>query len=902
MKTIDEFLSELRHLDVKLWNEGDRLRYKAPKETLTPALLQELKERKAEILAFLHKANAATSSNLSPILPVPRDGNLPLSFAQQRLWFLAQLEPDSSAYNIPAAFRLIGLLNVAALSQSLSEIVRRHEVFRTTFPSVDGQPKQVISLHTALTLPVIDLRELPQDQGLSEARRLATEEAQQSFDLATGPLFRVQLLRLEEAEHMLLVTMHHIVYDGWSYDIFLREVAALYDAFSSGKPSPLPELPIQYADFAHWQREWLQGEVLESQRDYWKQQLNGSLPILQLPTNYPRPPVQTYQGGYQSLELPKNLTQALKDLSQQERGTLFMTLLAAFQTLLYRYTGQEDIIVGTPIAGRNQVEAEGLIGFFVNTLALRTYLSGNPSFQELLGRVREVALGAYAHQDLPFEKLVEELQPGRDRSRTPLFQVMFVLQNTPTSALELPGLTVNSLNLDSGTAKFDLTLFIMETAQGLRASLEYNTDLFNAATITRMLGNFQTLLEGIVANPQQRLSDLPLLTAAEKHQLLVEWNNTQTDYPSNTCIHQLFEAQAEQTPNAVAAVFGSEQLTYRELNHRANQLAHYLQGLGVGPETCVGICVERSLDILVGLLGILKAGAAYLPLNPAYPQERLTFMLEDAQVPVLLTQQPQVEKLPAHRAKVVCLDTDWDAINRESQENPISSVTADNLAYVMYTSGSTGRPKGVSVIHRGVVRLVKGANYANLAAEEVFLQLAPISFDASTLEIWGSLLNGARLVIFSPHTPSLEELGQVIQQYQITTLWLTAGLFHLMVDERLEDLKPLRQLLAGGDVLSVPHVQKFLQKIGDCKLINGYGPTENTTFTCCYPITEPDQLGNSVPIGRPITNTQVYVLDSHLQPVPIGVPGELYIGGDGLSPRLPQPPRLDRREISPKPF
>jgi len=902
MKTIDEFLSELRRLDVMLWNEGDRLRYKAPKKTLTPALLQELKERKAEILTFLHKANAATNANLSPILPVPRDGNLPLSFAQQRLWFLAQLEPDSCAYNIPAAFRLTGLLNVTALSQSLSEIVRRHEVLRTTFPSVEGQPKQVISLHTPLTLPVIDLRELPPDQGLSEAQRLATEEAQQFFDLATGPLFRVKLLRLEEAEHMLLVTMHHIVYDGWSYDIFLRELAALYDAFSSGKPSPLPKLPIQYADFAHWQREWLQGEVLESQRDYWKQQLNGSLPILQLPTDYPRPPVQTYQGGYQSLELPKNLTQALKDLSQQERVTLFMTLLAAFQTLLYRYTGQEDIIVGTPIAGRNQVEAESLIGFFVNTLALRTYLSGNPRFQELLNRVREVALGAYAHQDLPFEKLVEELQHERDRSRTPLFQVMFVLQNTPTSALELPGLTVNSLDLDSGTAKFDLTLFIMETAQGLRASLEYNTDLFNAATITRMLGNFQTLLEGIVANPQQHLSDLPLLTAAEQHQLLVQWNNTQTVYPNNTCIHQLFEAQAEQTPNAVAAVFGSEQLTYRELNHRANQLAHHLQKLGVGPETCVGICVERSLDILVGLLGILKAGAAYLPLDPAYPQERLTFMLEDAQVPVLLTQQPQVEKLPLHRAKVVCLDTDWDAINRESQENPISSVMADNLAYVMYTSGSTGRPKGVSVIHRGVVRLVKGANYANLAAAEVFLQLAPISFDASTLEIWGSLLNGARLVIFPPHTPSLEELGQVIQQYQITTLWLTVGLFHLIVDERLEDLKPLRQLLAGGDVLSVPHVQKFLQKIGDCKLINGYGPTENTTFTCCYSITEPDQLGNSVPIGRPITNTQVYVLDSHLQPVPIGVPGELYIGGAGLARGYLNRPDLTEEKFLQNPF
>jgi non-ribosomal peptide synthetase component F len=437
-------------------------------------------------------------------------------------------------------------------------------------------------------------------------------------------LFRVQLLRLEEAEHMLLVTMHHIVYDGWSYDIFLRELAALYDAFSSGKPSPLPELPIQYADFAHWQREWLQGEVLESQRDYWKQQLNGSLPILQLPTDYPRPPVQTYQGGYQSLELPKNLTQALKDLSQQERGTLFMTLLAAFQTLLYRYTGQEDIIVGTPIAGRNQVEAEGLIGFFVNTLALRTYLSGNPSFQELLGRVREVALGAYAHQDLPFEKLVEELQPERDRSRTPLFQVMFVLQNTPTSALELPGLTVNSLNIDSGTAKFDLTLFIMETAQGLRASLEYNTDLFNAATITRMLGNFQTLLEGIVANPQQRLSDLPLLTAAEQHQLLVEWNNTQTDYPSNTCIHQLFEAQAEQTPNAVAAVFG-KRATYLP---RAKSPC---QSISTPPARAGG----RTRDMRGDLC---RAIARYISRTPRHPQSGCS----------LLTTRPSISARASH--------------------------------------------------------------------------------------------------------------------------------------------------------------------------------------------------------------------------------------------------------------
>ena len=899
MKTIDEFLSELRHLDVKLWNEGDRLRYKAPKETLTPALLQELKERKAEILAFLHKANAATSSNLSPILPVPRDGNLPLSFAQARLWFLAQLEPDSPAYNIPAAFRLTGLLNVTALSQSLSEIVRRHEVLRTTFPSVDGQPKQVISLDTALTLPVIDLRELPPDQGLSEAQRLATEEAQESFDLATGPLFRVKLLRLEEAEYMLLVTMHHIVYDGWSHDIFLRELAALYDAFSSGKPSPLPELPIQYADFAHWQREWLQGEVLESQRDYWKQQLNGSLPILQLPTDYPRPPVQTYQGGYQSLELPKNLTKALKDLSQQERGTLFMTLLAAFQTLLYRYTRQEDMIVGTPIAGRNQVEAEGLIGFFVNTLALRTYLSGNPSFQELLGRVREVALGAYAHQDLPFEKLVEELQPERDRSRTPLFQVMFVLQNTPTSALELPGLTVNSLNINNGTAKFDLTLFIMETAQGLRASLEYNTDLFNAATITRMLGNFQTLLEGIVANPQQRLLDLPLLTAAEQHQLLVEWNNTTKEYPQDKCIHQLFEAQVEQAPDAVAVVFEGQQLTYRELNARANQLAHYLQVLGVGSEVLVGICVERSLEMLVGLLGILKAGGAYVPLDPMYPLERLAFMLEDASVSVLLTQARLVESLPQHHAPVVCLDGDWELIAQYGEENVSSGVMPKNLAYVIYTSGSTGKPKGVLVEHRGLLNLVfwHRRTFA-VSPKDRATQLAGSAFDASVWELWPYLTAGASIYIANEQTRVLpQQLRDWLVKNAITISFLPTPLAESILSLAWPSDVALRTLLTGGDKLhnypslSVPF-----------ELVNNYGPTENTVVTTSGFIPAKPRTETAPLIGRPIANTQVYLLDEKLQPVPIGVPGELYVSGDGLARGYLNRPDLTAQKFIPHPF
>jgi len=849
------------------------------------------------------RASLSFSKKGPPMQRVLRDGALRLSFAQQRFLFLEQLVPGTCVNNIPVTFRLTGPLNLTALEQSLAEIVRRHEVLRTTFPVVDGQAAQIIFPDLALALAIIDLRELPETEQKTEARRQVTQEVQQPFDLAQGPLIRVKLLRLAKEEHQIILTIHHVISDGESFRVFFKELTLLYEAFSTDKPSSLSELPIQYADFAVWQHNWLHGEILESQLNYWKQQLGGNLPVLNLPTDYLRPAVQTYRGAAHFLKISKDLTEKLKSLSLKEGATLFMTVLTAFQILLARYCGQEDIIVGIPISGRNRVEIKGLIGCFVNSLAIRTNLSADPSFQKLLGQVREVILGAYVHQDLPFEKLVKELRTERKPSHPTLFQVAFILEKAPMQALEFSGLTLTPLQVHrGGTAPLDLTLEFEETLEELSGWFEYNTDLFEATTIARMAGNFQILLESIVANPDQRLSDLPLLTAAEQHQLLVEWNNTRTDYPSNACIHQFFEVQAEQTPNAVAAVFGSEQLTYRGLNHRANQLAHYLQGLGVGLETCVGICVERSLDILVGLLGILKAGAAYLPLDPAYPQERLTFMLENAQVPVLLTQQRQVKKLPSHRAKVVCLDTDWDAINRESQENPISSVTADNLAYVMYTSGSTGRPKGVSVIHRGVVRLVKEANYANLSAEEVFLQLAPISFDASTLEIWGSLLNGALLVIFPPHTPSLEELGQVIQQYQITTLWLTASLFHLMVDERLEDLKPLRQLLAGGDVLSVPHVQKFLQKIGDCKLINGYGPTENTTFTCCYPITEPDQLGNSVPIGRPITNTQVYLLDSHLQPVPIGVPGELYIGGDGLARGYLNHPDLTEEKFIPNPF
>ena len=554
-----------------------------------------------------------------PLVPASRDAQLPLSFSQQRMWLLDQLEPDTPTYNISHALRLSGTLEAEALKRSLEEIVSRHEALRTTFAAVDGEPVQVISPAIDTKLPVEDLSGLPQAEREAEAKRLALEEKRRPFDLERGPLFRARLLRLGRGRARAAGEMHHIVSDGWSMGVFWRELGALYEAFSRGEPSPLAELPIQYADYALWQRRWLTGEVLEEQLGYWKEQL-AELPVLELPTDHPRPAVQTHRGARRSLTLPESLTQALKELSRQEGTTLFMVLLGAFQALLARYSGQEDIAVGSPIAGRTRAETEELIGFFVNTLVLRTDLSGDPSFREVLSRVREVALGAYDHQDLPFEKLVEELQPERDLSRVPLSQVFFALQNVPQEALKLPNLALERQNVEGGTVKFDLSLFMFEEEQGLKGRLVYNADLFDDTTIERMLGHLQTLLRGIVEDPDQRLSELPLLSEAERHQLLFEWNDTATEYPRDRCVHELFEEQVERTPDAVAVVFEDQQLTYRELNRRANQLAHHLRALGVGPEVLVGICVERSLEMVVGLLGHPQGGWRLRSAGPFVPR------------------------------------------------------------------------------------------------------------------------------------------------------------------------------------------------------------------------------------------------------------------------------------------
>jgi len=818
-------------------------------------------------LARVLDQSQRSDETLPPLQPVTHLNEFPLSFAQQQLWFEVQLAPHVPIYNEPATLYFQGSINVGVLERSLDELVRRHAALRSHFKNVAGEPLQSVSSTDKLQLSLVDLRKIPIHQRESAALQLATQEAQRPFDLSQDLLIRAMLIILADDNYRLYLVLHHIVFDGISlYSIFLRELATLYQAFAVDQPSPLPEPTLHYPDFAVWQRQWQPVTELA----YWKAQLANLTP-LQLPTDHPRPRQPTFQGATHTFSFSQELTQALKRLSRQAGVTLYMTLLTTFQILLHRYTGQEDIVVGSVKSLRQRPELAQMCGLFLNTLVLRTDLAGHPTFLQLLQRVRTTLLGAYAHQELPFEQLVAALQPIRQAGVNPLFQVMFTFD----PPLAHSNWRLSHFEIHTGTAKFDLTLELDERPTGLLGHFEYRTDLFEPATIVRMTGHLQTLLAGVVANPEQPIAHLPLLTVQEEQQLNA-WQQTTSYYPRNSCIHQLFEEQARLTPEAVAVVLAEQTLTYRELNERANQLARHLKALGVQTETLVGLGLPRGLPMIVASLAILKAGGAYVPIDLTYPRERLDFMLADAQITVMITSQ-------SFQSVAQVIDLEQIVLAAYDQDNLENTVTAENLAYVMYTSGSTGQPKGVSVTHRGVVRLVKNTNYAHFSAEEVFLQLAPISFDAATFEIWGALLNGAKLVVMPPHLPSLQELGQALQHYQITTLWLTAGLFQKMVEERLEDLTHLRQLLAGGDVLSVAHVKKFLTHLTNCRLINGYGPTENTTFTCCYLMTAVSQVADTVPIGRPIANTQVYILDSYLQPVPVGVEGEIYIGGDGLA-------------------
>jgi amino acid adenylation domain-containing protein len=860
---------------------------------------------------------------LPPIERASRDEVLPLSFAQQRLWFLDRLEPGNPAYNIALAVRLTGRLDVEALERSFGEMIRRHEVLRTVITEIDGSVSQRIQPVAPFKLEISDLSDLPESEREEELNRQSADEARQSFDLKRGPLLRAKVIRLSEQEHVAVVSMHHIVSDGWSTGVIVREICRLYEAYSRGRQSPLKDLEVQYADYAKWQRDWLQGEALETQLKYWKRLLSSGAHVLELPTDRPRPLIKDYKGAKRRVALSEELSERLRELSRREGVTLFMTLVAAFKTLLMKYTGEPEISIGTPIANRNRVQIESLIGFFVNTLVLRTDLSGDPSFKEAVRRVKEITLGAYAHQDLPFEKLVEELNPERHLNHTPLFQVMFALQNAPRETLELSGLKASAAGLEIGTAKFDITVSLADSGKAVIGEFEYNSNLFDASTIDRMIAQFNTLLEGVAADPQRPLSMLPLETDPQQHRLLVEWNDNRTAYPKDVCIHELFEEQAKRTPNAIALVLEDEQLTYGDLNRRANRLSRRLRAAGVEPEMRVGLCLERSMEMVVGLLAILKAGGAYLPLDPAYPAERLAYMLNDAQVKVLVTEQRQLSRLPADTAvKAICIDSSFDDDDAgEAAFITASKVTAENLAYVIYTSGSTGKPKGVCVTHRVAVSHFTSVQkefdnglaytYLGLSSRDRVLQFASISFDVSLEQILPPLLNGATLILRGAELWSPQEFPEKVKRFGLTVVNLPASYWHQLAQDQaacaeLAANKQLRTIIIGGDAMSSESVRLWQQTSKRAvRLVNAYGPTEAAITSAAFEVPPQFCEGQSVrriPIGRPLANRELYILDGQGAPVPVAVRGELHIGGPALARCYLDRPALTAEKFIPNPF
>jgi amino acid adenylation domain-containing protein len=815
-----------------------------------------------------------------------------LSAAQQQVWLHSQLAPNVPLYNEILILERTGALDRAALERSLGEISRRHEILRTTFPAVDGTVVPAVAEHRPIELPYTDLNALLDGRRTAEVLRIVTEEARQPFDLANGPLMRARLLCLSEENHVLVVTLHNLVADEWSLSVLSRELDALYQAYSAGEPSPLADLPLQYADYAHWQRNWFKGGVLEQHISYWRKRLAGIPAVLDLPTDRPRPPAQGFHGACESLVLSKSLSESLKELSESEGVTLSVTLLAAFQTLLSRYTGQSDVVVGAVVSGREGVGTENLIGPFAHTVVVRTDLENDPTFRELLLRLRDLARSDCEYQSMPFDRLVSELQPERDPSRNPLFQVLFSL--TPsTSAAPLSWETAN-FEVDSGAAKVDLQLQLSDRPEGIVARFIYSTDLFNAATMVRMAEQFETLLAGLAAAPGRRIFDISPLAESERHKILVEFNATATDYRRDLCIHDFFEEQVERTPEATALICGHESLTYRELNTRANRLAHYLRKQGVGPEVLVGVCLERSIEMLVGILGILKAGGAYVPLDPAYPKERLAAILEDAKAPILLTQQRLAKILPGDVACIIRLDADWPHIAAEPATNPRRNVTSSNLDCVLFTSGSTGRPKGVALEHRSAAIFIQWAGEVFLPAEVAgTLFSTSICFDLSVFEIFVPLSRGGKVII-AQNALALPELPAAREVTLINTV--PSAIAELV---RMGGVPASVQVVnLAGEALPNSLAQQIYEKTGVSKVYNLYGPTEDTTYSTYTLVPR----GGEVTIGRPLPNTQAYILDQSRQPLPIGVPGELYLAGDGLARGYFGREDLTKERFVPNPF
>jgi amino acid adenylation domain-containing protein len=804
----------------------------------------------------------------------------PPTVGQKALLYLERLYPDSRAYNAVLVSKIRGKLQIRALGEAMQKIVDRHAVLRTTYRRQQGEWVQVIRGARDVDFQAIEAANTP----IADLETLWLEEARRPYDLGCDSSLRVRLYSVSDKEHILVTLTHHVAFDYWSYDVFIRELRDFYQAAISGVPAQLRPLPIQFADHARNQEAMLSGGVAEQLWEYWRRELSGEIPLLQLPLDRPRPLKPRGEGATLRLAVTPDVVAKLRSLAQQRNTTLYVVFLATLHVLLKRYTGQDDIIVGSPMACRSSVETEQLIGYFANVLPLRADLSGNPPFSNFVDQMNRKVVGALEHQDFPFARLVDKLGGHRDLGRNPIVDVALAWEKSEVAERETNGgsLEIEQIYARQLGAPYDLTVFAFDRENELALMLLYNSDLFEAATIERMAAHLQTLLRSIAAEPHTSIARLPLPND-ERRQLLELWNQTETEYPRTETIHRLFDREADRQPQAIAVQLGEMFLTYGQLKERSNQVANYLLKKGVQRGSLVALCVERSLEMVVGILGILKAGAAYVPLDPAYPAERLSFMLTDANVSVLLTQNHLLRSLPSFAGTICCLDSDRKILDEESTASATVEVSAEDLAYVMYTSGSTGTPKGVCVPHRAVVRLVRNTNYASFSAKEVFLQFAPICFDAATFEIWGPLLNGGRLIVYPLKPLALDDLGRCIREYGVTTLWLTAGLFQLMIENRIEDLRGVRQLLAGGDVLSVAHVEKVRRKLPECTLINGYGPTENATFTCCYTVPKSDEIKGSIPIGRPISNGRVYVLNREMQPVPIGVAGEMYVGGDGLA-------------------
>lgn len=900
---LTQLLHELQSRNIQLQVDGDRLKLNAPKAALTPELRERLTRHKADIIRF-HQARQAHAGK-ADIPALGQQQPQPCSFAQQRLWLLEQLEPGSHAYTIPVFLRALGTLQLPALQQAIDAILRRHASLRTVFREPQGEnqaPLQVVLPPTALEMPVTDLSQLPEQEAEARIHTLAATAVKTPFDLAQGPLLRLHILKVSTQQHVLLLTLHHLIFDGLSLDIFLRELGVLYRAFSLQQPASLPELAIQYSDFSVWQRERLSGPYLQEQLTFWRQELEGAPPVLGLPTDHPRPTLQGYAGARQSLEIDTDTTCKLRTLSQQQGVTLFMTFHALLAILLARYTGKDDIVMGAPIANRNHQQLENLIGFFANTMVLRTTVQPEASFQELLTQIKNRALQAYKYQELPFEKLVDELKIERSLSHNPLFQVLFSFQNAHTEGFSLPGVDILPLAFDYTVSKFDLSIIVREYREKFTVILEYSTDLFEAGTIKRMLGHVQMLIQSAIQQPHKPIGHWNLLTQAEVRQLQA-WNATTVDYPQDKTLVDSFEQQVKLTPDSVAVVYGAQQLTYQELNRQANQIAHHLLGHNVGAGTLVGLCLERSLETPAAILAILKAGAAYVPLDPHYPPERLAFMVNDSQMRLLLTQQTLLEYLPVLQTPLICLDSDWQAISRQPTQSPAIQAEPGEPAYMIYTSGSTGLPKGVLISHRNLMHSTTARlrYYADSPLQR-FLLLSSLAFDSSVAGIFWALGSGGTLVLPPPGAEKeVDTLTRLIAQNRVTHILLLPSLYQLMLQHAAPQLATLQSVIVAGEPCPPTLPRQHHQHLPQAHLYNEYGPTEGSVWSSVFRFPVGWQ-GAQAPIGSPIGNVQLYALDACRQPVPIGVAGELYIGGEGIAAGYWRRPELDAEKFVPNPF